>query len=65
MLSVLHLERLTGIYFEDLKSNIDILKHQLSKQEDALVDKERESARRVQAAREEEWKKLSAVESDK
>ena len=35
------------------------------KQEQCLSDKERELARRVQAAREEEWNKLHAVEADK
>ena len=52
-------------FLADLKSNIEVLKHQLSKQDDALADKEREIGRRVQAAREEEWRKLSAVETEK
>ena len=49
----------------DLKAKIDILKHSMVKQEQCLSDKERELARRVQAAREEEWNKLHAVEADK
>ena len=49
----------------DLKSQIDIGKHSVSQQALALVEKERESVKRVQAAREEEWHKLHAIENEK
>ena len=37
----------------------------MTRQDQCLADKERELARRVQAAREEEWTKLHAVEADR
>jgi coiled-coil domain-containing protein 41 len=49
----------------DLKAQLDILKHTIDQQGELLVDKERELVKRVQAAREEEWQKLHAIESEK
>ena len=37
----------------------------MTRQDQCLADKERELARRVQAAREEEWTKLHTVEADR
>ena len=44
---------------------IDIAKHTIQQQDQALVEKEREAVRRVQAAREEEFIKFAKVENDK
>ena len=41
------------------------MKHTMDQQAEALVEKEREAVKRVEAAREEEWQKLHAVESEK
>ena len=49
----------------DLKARIDVLQTSMTRQDQCLADKERELARRVQAAREEEWTKLHAVEADR
>ena len=44
---------------------IDIAKHTIQQQDQALVEKEREAVRRIQAAREEEFTKFAKVENDK
>ena len=44
---------------------LDIAKHTIQQQDQALVEKEREAVRRVQAAREEEFTKFAKVENDK
>ena len=49
----------------DLQVKIDITKHAVQQQDQALVDKERDCVRRVQAAREEEFEKYAKVENEK
>jgi hypothetical protein len=44
---------------------LDITKHAVHQQDQALVDKERDCVRRVQAAREEEFEKFAKVENEK
>ncbi|XP_060580457.1 centrosomal protein of 83 kDa-like isoform X1 [Ruditapes philippinarum] len=50
---------------EDLQVKLDITKHAVHQQDQALVDKERDCVRRVQAAREEEFEKFAKVENEK
>lgn len=50
---------------EELKNQVEIGKVSLDHQAESLVEKEREAVRRVQAAREEEWQKLHAVQNEK
>ncbi|KAL3851718.1 hypothetical protein ACJMK2_015445 [Sinanodonta woodiana] len=50
---------------DDLRTKLDITKHNIQQQEQMLVEKEREAVRRVQAAREEEFAKFSEVENEK
>lgn len=50
---------------EDLNVKLDISKHTIQQQDQALVEKEREAVRRVQAAREEEFEKFAKVENEK
>ena len=49
----------------ELKSQVEIAQHSSEQQAAALVEKERDAVRRVQAAREEEWTKIHALENDK
>ena len=51
--------------FSDLNVKLDISKHTIQQQDQALVEKEREAVRRVQAAREEEFEKFAKVENEK
>jgi hypothetical protein len=44
---------------------LEINKHKVDQQARALVEKERDAVRRVQAAREEEFIKLTKVENEK
>ena len=53
------------ICLSDLNVKLDIAKHTIQQQDQALVEKEREAVRRVQAAREEEFTKFAKVENDK
>ncbi|KAH3880537.1 centrosomal protein of 83 kDa-like isoform X2 [Dreissena polymorpha] len=50
---------------DDLQVKLDISKHAIQQQDQALVDKERDCVRRVQAAREEEFHKYAKVENEK
>ncbi|XP_062569584.1 centrosomal protein of 83 kDa-like isoform X2 [Saccostrea cucullata] len=50
---------------DDLQTKLEINKHTIDQQARALVEKERDAVRRVQAAREEEFVKLTGVESEK
>ncbi|XP_061187305.1 centrosomal protein of 83 kDa-like [Saccostrea echinata] len=50
---------------DDLQTKLEINKHTIDQQARALVEKERDAVRRVQAAREEEFVKLTSVESEK
>lgn len=52
-------------YKTDLQTKLEISKHKSDQQARALVEKERDAVRRVQAAREEEFVKLTKVESEK
>ena len=49
----------------DCLSEVDVLKHTVSQLEQAIVDKERDIQRKVQAVREEEWQKLHKLDSEK
>ena len=51
--------------FTDAVNQLEIIKHTTDQQNAALVEKEREAVRRVQAAREEEWQKLHKTETEK
>ena len=53
------------VIFSDLNVKLDISKHTIQQQDQALVEKEREAVRRVQAAREEEFEKFAKVENEK
>lgn len=50
---------------DDLQVKLDIARHTTQQQDQALVDKERDCVRRVQAAREEEFEKFAKVENEK
>ena len=50
---------------EELKTQLDLAQHNIDQQAATLVEKERESVKRVQAAREEEWTKLQKLETEK
>ena len=50
---------------KDLDSQLDTLKMQVDQQADTMVTKEEDAERRIQAAREQEWHKLTALESEK
>jgi len=49
----------------DLQVKLEISKHAIQQQDQALSDKERDCVRRVQAAHEEEFEKLAKVENEK
>ena len=49
----------------ELKSQVEIITDSLTKQKSLLVEKERESVKKVQSAREEEWQKQHQVENEK
>lgn len=57
-------DRLTAD-LEDVQSALELSKHSLEQQAASLVEKERETVRRVQIAREEEWEKLTKVEDER
>ncbi|CAH1784057.1 unnamed protein product [Owenia fusiformis] len=50
---------------EGLRTQLEILQHSVDQQANALVEKERECVRKVQAAREEEWQKTNKIENEK
>ena len=50
---------------KDLDSQLDTLKMQVDQQADTMVTKEEDAERRIQAAGEQEWHKLTALESEK
>nr|XP_022301785.1 centrosomal protein of 83 kDa-like isoform X1 [Crassostrea virginica] len=50
---------------DDLQTKLEINQHKIDQQARALVEKERDAVRRVQAAREEEFVKLTKVEAEK
>ena len=60
-----HAWRINFFTVTELKTQLDIAKHSQDQQAHALVEKEREAVKRVQAAREEEWQKLHKVEHEK
>ena len=49
----------------DLRAQIEVLKLSVEKEQESVVEKERECVRRVQTAREEEWTKIHTLETDK
>jgi hypothetical protein len=51
--------------FPELKTQLEIAQHNCDEQAQNLVEKEREAVRRVQAAHEEEWVKIHALENEK
>ncbi|XP_035281904.1 centrosomal protein of 83 kDa isoform X1 [Anguilla anguilla] len=50
---------------EGLQLDVEVLKEALERNRELLVEKEREAVRRVQAAREEEFHKMAAVQEEK
>ncbi|XP_072026442.1 centrosomal protein of 83 kDa-like isoform X2 [Amphiura filiformis] len=50
---------------EDYKSKVEVLQRAVDLQTNAVTEKEKDIARRVQAAREEEWAKVNQLEGDK
>lgn len=50
---------------EEVRSQMEIAKHSCDMQSNTLVEKERETVRRIEAAREEEWKKIHTLENEK
>ncbi len=46
-------------------SELEITKHSLDQQNNVIIEKEREAVKRVQSAREEEWKKLHTIQDEK
>jgi len=44
---------------------IDVLKHSVATLQSSVVEREKESMRKVQAAREEEWQRTHKAESEK
>uniref|UniRef100_A0A8C6UK51 Centrosomal protein 83 n=1 Tax=Neogobius melanostomus TaxID=47308 RepID=A0A8C6UK51_9GOBI len=50
---------------DGLQSDVEVLKAAVERHKEALVEKEREAVRRVQAAREEEFRKTAVLHEDK
>ncbi|CAD5124892.1 DgyrCDS13144 [Dimorphilus gyrociliatus] len=50
---------------EELKTQLEISQHEADSKTQLIVDKEREIVKRVQAAREEEWKKLNEIDNER
>ncbi|XP_033746476.1 centrosomal protein of 83 kDa-like isoform X1 [Pecten maximus] len=57
-------DRLANL-IDDLQTKLEISKHTIDQQSRGLAEKERESVRRVQGAREEEFEKFTKLESEK
>ena len=51
--------------FSDLRNHLDIAETKVRQLQSGLEDKEREAVQRVQAAREDEFSKMAAVENEK
>ena len=49
----------------ELMSELEITKHTMEQQSNVILEKEREAVKRVQSAREEEWKKLHTIQDEK
>lgn len=52
-------------FLTDYKSKVEVLQRSVDLQTNAITEKEKDIARRVQAAREEEWSKITQLEGDK
>lgn len=50
---------------EELKTQVEISQHEADSKTQLIVEKEREIVRRVQSAREEEWKKLNEIDNER
>lgn len=50
---------------EGLKAKHEVLEKSLDAQTNAVADKEREVARKVQSVREEEWERINKLEGEK
>ena len=51
--------------FSDSKTQLEVLEHSLTQHKGLLFEKERDTLKQIEAAREEDWTKLSAVEQEK